>query len=873
VRRQPRARGRQERPFSARPCSRLQPCRLRAQACGSAPGGAMANTGASFTSGGGVDDQDRLLDEATAVVKEQAFYMKRAIDNDNLREALKYSSNLICELRTSLLSPKNYYELYMRVFQEMQILSTFFSDKTRHGRKMVDLYESVQHAGNILPRLYLLSTVAASYIKSKEAPAKEILKDVNELCKGVQHPLRGLFLRYYLSQMVKDKLPDVGSEFEGDGGDIHDAFDFIFNNFCESNRLWVRMQTQGPTKDKHKREKERHDLRVLVGANLVRLSQLEGMTLEYYEQTALPKILEHVIWIKDVMSQQYLFESMIQVFPDEFHIKTLEQVLSSYTKASPAVDMKPIMVTLMNRLANYMTNSEESPVDLGGIDIFSLFRTHLQQILERALDPQAPAPGAAPAAVDIAAPLEVQAAFLQFTVSLYPDKVHYVDIILGSAAELVAKYFEKVGGGVGQKLSGNAGDRVMDLLSAPLKSLGLGVLEMEHYPTLLSFLGFQTRKQVALSMVSNVVEDDRPISSVEAATSLFNFITPLLKDEEDTPQDEGKDKDVFVHEQHQVCKLVHQARNEDTDVVFQILGVMRGFFGQGGPLRMVHTLQPTYYAAMGLIPRIRARERRRSADGEELPPPAVSVKKVFQFMHKTNTAMVKEAPEVALQQWLVAGLAADQADRNSESPGAYEPICYEFLTQALICFEEEISESSRQYEGIFTLVGTLTQITCLDGENFDTIAQKIAQHGARLLKKPMQCRAVAACSHLFWCEARRDGKRVLECLQKCLKITDAVVQSDSKHVVLWVEMLDKYISYYEAQVEEVTSKFIQSLLNLCSEHITFAENDAASVSEAKVAKAHLKNSVNYLRYLRSSSAPEVAARFAELLSDESSAVA
>jgi len=58
---------------------------------------------------GGGDDQDRLLDEASSVVKEQAYFMKRAIESDNLREALKHSSNLICELRTSLLSPKNYY--------------------------------------------------------------------------------------------------------------------------------------------------------------------------------------------------------------------------------------------------------------------------------------------------------------------------------------------------------------------------------------------------------------------------------------------------------------------------------------------------------------------------------------------------------------------------------------------------------------------------------------------------------------------------------------------------------------------------------------------------------------------------------------------
>lgn len=824
--------------------------------------------GQSGTFAGGTDDQDRLLDEAAAVVKEQAFYMKRAVDNDNVREALKHASNMICELRTSLLSPKNYYELYMQVFQEMQHLAGFFSDKSRHGRKMVDLYESVQHAGNILPRLYLLATVGASYIKSREAPAKEILKDVNELCKGVQHPLRGLFLRYYLSQMLKDKLPDTGSGYEGDGGNIDDAFDFVFTNFNESNRLWVRIQHQGPLKDKSKREKERHDLRVLVGANLVRLSQLEGMTVEYYSQTALPRILDHVVSVKDTMSQQYLFESMIQVFPDEFHIRTLEQVLAAYTKAQSAVDMKPIMVTLMNRLANYLTEAEGAQAS-AELDIFSLFRTHLSQILERVFEPAAgPSAGQGPGSQspDISAPLEVQAAFMQFTLSLYPDKAHYVDIILETTADLLKK-FAAAQTNSGAKLGGPGAEKVVDLLARPLKTLGLSVLEMEHYGSVLSFLNFHTRKQVALSMVSTVVEDDRALTSVEAVNSLFTFITPLLKDEEDTPSNEGSDKQAFLAEQQQVCKLVHQVRHEDTDVEFQILTAMRGYFGQGGPQRLMHTLQPTFYAAMGLIPKIRAREKRRAEDGSDLPAPSVTIKKVFQFLHKTNSALVQSAPDVSLQLWLVAASAADQADRTAGSQGAYEPICYEFLTQALIVFEEEISDSTKQYQGIHLLVGTLTKIACLEAENFDNVSQKVTQHAVRLLKKPMQCRAVATCSHLFWCAARRDGKRVLECMQKCLKITDGVVQSDAKQVVLWVEMLDNYVYYYEAMCEEVTVKFVQSLLNLCYEHVAFAENDSQSESEGKKARAHLRDCVAYLRRLKHSRDVEVATRFAELSLD------
>lgn len=40
---------------------------------------------------------------------------KRALDNSNLRDGLKYGSNMLCELRTGLLSPKNFYELYIMV--------------------------------------------------------------------------------------------------------------------------------------------------------------------------------------------------------------------------------------------------------------------------------------------------------------------------------------------------------------------------------------------------------------------------------------------------------------------------------------------------------------------------------------------------------------------------------------------------------------------------------------------------------------------------------------------------------------------------------------------------------------------------------------
>jgi vacuolar protein sorting-associated protein 35 len=55
------------------------------------------------------------------------------------------------------------------------------------------------------------------------------------------------------------------------------------SNFVEMNKLWVRLQHQGSSKERDRREQERKDLRVLVGSNLVRLSQLDGLTLDIYQ--------------------------------------------------------------------------------------------------------------------------------------------------------------------------------------------------------------------------------------------------------------------------------------------------------------------------------------------------------------------------------------------------------------------------------------------------------------------------------------------------------------------------------------------------------------------------------------------------------------
>jgi len=46
----------------------------------------------------------------------------------------------------------------VHIFDELRHLEAFLIEEHKRGKRLSDLYELVQYAGNILPRLYLLVT-------------------------------------------------------------------------------------------------------------------------------------------------------------------------------------------------------------------------------------------------------------------------------------------------------------------------------------------------------------------------------------------------------------------------------------------------------------------------------------------------------------------------------------------------------------------------------------------------------------------------------------------------------------------------------------------------------------------------------------------
>lgn len=766
------------------------------------------------------EEQEKWLAEGIAGLQQNAFYMHRALDSNNLRDALKYSAQMLAELRTSRLSPHKYYELYMRAFDELRKLEFFFREETKRGCTIIDLYELVQHAGNILPRLYLLCTVGSVYIKSKEAPAKDVLKDLVEMSRGIQHPIRGLFLRSYLSQVSRDKLPDVGSEYEGDGGTVMDAVEFVLQNFTEMNKLWVRMQHQGPAREKEKREKERSELRDLVGKNLHVLSQIEGVDLEMYKEIVLPRVLEQVVNCKDELAQYYLMDCIIQVFPDDYHLQTLETLLGACPQLQPTVDIKTVMSQLMERLSNYASLSPEVMPEFLQVEAFTKLSSAIVRVIEA--QPDMPLVGA----------ISLHVSLLTFTLRVHPDRLDYVDQVLGACVKKLS--------GKGKVEESKATKQIVALLSAPLEKYNdvMTALKLTNYPKVMEHLDYATNKVMAGVIIQSIMKNTTCISTADKVEALFELIKGLIKDITGAPSVDELDEEDFKEEQNLVARLVHMLVNEDQEEMFKIITTVRKHFLQGGPRRLSFTVPPLVFSALKLVRALQTQE----GEGEEGP---VTPKKIFQFLHQTVEALATvPAPELALRLYLQCAEAANDCD--------IEPVAYEFFTQAFILYEEEIADSKAQVTAIHLIIGTLQRITVFGVENRDTLTHKATGYSAKLLKKQDQCKAVYVCSHLFWVEEEggvKDGERVLLCLKRAIRIANAaqqmanVTRGNSGPATLFVEILNKYLYFFEKGNPQITSNLIRDLIELIA-----TEMQSENASQDPSVDAFFASTLRYIQF-------------------------
>lgn len=719
-----------------------------------------------------------------------------------------HSSTLVSELRTSSLGPKQYYELYMSVFDALRHLSVYLRD-SHPVNHLADLYELVQYAGNIVPRLYLMITVGTVYMGIEDAPVKEIMKDMMEMSRGVQHPVRGLFLRYYLSGQARDYLP----QGTGDGpeGNLQDSISFILTNFVEMNKLWVRLQHQGHSREREQRTKERQELQLLVGSNVVRLSQL--VDLDTYKSVILQPLLEQVVQCRDVLAQEYLLEVITQVFPDEYHLHTLDQLLAATARLNPHVNIKAIVIGLMDRLSAYAQREletkdaderkkqeEESVSTL--LEKMKLAQTQREDEIPKptengeapsnddhvAQSDDAATSGAATdgTAVDTSEPhtngdsnrqraipatdrlfevfykqvmqvvsmqrLPIQditallVSLVNLALNIYPERLDYVDQVLSYGLKEVSRFTNSA-----DLHSQAAQSNILNLLLAPIKAYFslFTALALPNFVPLYQQQTYPTRRALAGEVAKSLLRNETRVTTVEQLDAVLSILAVLIK--EGMQASAGSSGALNRRPASESEESI-----EEQGWLARIVHLIKGTdnMTQFQLLQKTRTAfaegnERTKYTTPALLTQslklARSFKRREHLSNDDY---ATQSSALYKFMHTMISSLYTRVTMPGVPDLcLRLFVSCGQVASQCEN----EDVAYEYFAQAFTIYEESISDSRSQFQAICIIAGAFSGCSERFGrDNYDTLITKAALHGSKLLKKPDQCRAVYLASHLWW---------------------------------------------------------------------------------------------------------------------------
>lgn len=826
--------------------------------------------------------------------------MKQCLNDGNLLQALKHCLNFLNELRTNQLTPKEYYEIYMLVFDALEILSEYLlmshnnKSKRLEGSSsfLADLYELVQYSGNIVPRLYMMIAIGTTYMGTTDAPTKELMKDMIEMCRGVQHPIRGLFLRYYLSQRIKNLLP-MSSE-----KDFNETVSFLVLNFIEMNKLWVRLQHQGHSSERELRHRERKELRILVGLNLVRLSQvLDEYTdshtgsvsgVELYRDNIFPVITDQIIQCRDLLAQSYLVDVLIQIFPDEMHLATLHPLLNEvFVRLHPHLRKSELVTSLIDRLIN--GSSEEMKL----ANLFETFWDFYLQLVK--LDSDIPSEEHS----------QLLQVFIKLSLTFDPENYDNLNQIFQHASQKLIR-----------KDAADEESLWVDLMTVPVRFFPL-VIELLLLPffhkLFENITSPQLKRQLGVEILDKLLASKgTTYQSSDEIDAIFKYLQVLVVEtgsEVNTAKDLGVTLSIkvgddsmvsqaFLDVQEKLCKIIHFVDGSDhLKAVSNLLYLRKKYLNKN--LKNIVYTYPTLVQRILMKLRLGLAKKNDDDENKELVLTS-NFKNVAMVIDELYQHHAEYNAEIALKLNVNAASVADQMNQ--------EKIAYEFFTQAFTVYEESLSTGrgtglnahdsmggSVSYQLVVMIANKLASLRHFSRENYESLITKNTMYGSRLLKKQDQCRLVYLCGHLWWwCELLtlvsetmnedneriehdeskeeaeneekgeddtkendtksekpklyRDPKRVLECLQKALRIADSCMDPYLS-VRLFVEVLNRCLEFHIYGNELVDLRYINGLIELIRTNLDNLADDGVDGNERQLyysIRAYYDRTLHYI---------------------------
>ncbi|KAH0477278.1 MAG: hypothetical protein KVP17_003022 [Porospora cf. gigantea B] len=792
-------------------------------------------------------------EEAAALVEAHGTALARAIRGKSLKDVLKVCNQLLGLLRHSdEMLCEEYFRIYEGVFVELQHVIGFLRETT--SRPFEELYEVVQHAGNVLPRLYMLATVASL----PEEASPELFCDIIEMLKGVQHPMRGIFLRYYFFQCIRDK----GAVNYDESSAFITAYT---RNAKDAATLWVRLRFQGASASDAKLMADWEAATPLVLVHVVYLCELGLADVDVHRAFVLPLLeyLENSPGLKKLpQAQEILMETLVTHLRPTRVIMAVAEILSCTVKLEPGVRIRQALSTLMNRVADFVederqvkeslrtevpcslmavygenrapdANSLKEDISDEAVDVahlLTLMRDHVQEVLESTMDETAPKK------MPLASALDLLCCYEAFVLRLAPERADLINECYHALHTLLD--------GVGDDADSYSG--VVEMLQL----CRLRTLPELHYFHLCLHRRFLGSSFVAVWRRLLQKWEENPESFLFTPSTMksftLHFKEGITQDSLDDPQE--PDEEVVLCTELVVILLQRHLTPEcvSPEDLIQLLTELQT---EGRVLTrdFVFYSHPAFFRLM--LAKCCEAPVVREWRGEE---PAVWSLAPVDVCDSRDALLSNDCIANLIDGLKAAGLGAVAHRLLCE---ACEALCgavrrlptesvrsllEEYIAQSIDTLKEDVPDGS-QLEALALSVKCIVESgDTLEVAFYESIAAEIAQHSTKLLRRQTQCQALIIASHLFAANRyRQDNARALECLQRALKIADVSFQCNVSTASLYMECLEAYVSFYEGGNELISGTHVVNLLHLTRNNLEIAvKKTAASAATKKDSVAH-----------------------------------
>ena len=556
-------------------------------------------------------EQEKYLNQISKVFEYQSSLIKIYPSSKNFSKCFLDTASLISLLKVNLLTPSNYYLLYIDTMELLQeTIEYYIRDNVSKGIKIKYIYESVQQCQYLIPRIYLMIISGSVYLGLYPIKFREIIYDLLNVVKCIQNPLRGFWIRYFLFKSLKNILPIKIGEYISNEEYFflyrNISLSFLMTNLEELVLFAMRTKKEIYIDDKKIEEKQRINMIQSIEEVIEEISCMKGVDKNIFVNKILPKMFDIIFKVEngnDYYLEQIIISAIIKYFNIELYYES-QGISIIFLILRKIIDNKEIdKISMFNNLLNnytkFIKNIRKNENSSLRNEIMSSITTTFPLFLEKYNELQTTYKNSEEKEFNKF--IDLDTIFLKFSLKILKNgkdeqKTSIINIVLNSCSKRLNMF--------NYGFKHETTKKICSLIEIPLKNK-FTVFEFPIIETMIYYLDYNYRKHISIKLIDsfqNKSDKRNKIDSVNKIQKIINLIIPLIT--ESNRNNEEEDAGEYFEEEDKnknLSKLVYILNTNKPEIMLQMLNEIKTFLNSGSIETTSFTIPTIIYFIINYI--------------------------------------------------------------------------------------------------------------------------------------------------------------------------------------------------------------------------------------------------------------------------------